>query len=106
MEKYLIFKSVLMLIVLIGAFGYFFKKVIRLYKLMMAVDGEPKPFIDRTAERIKVLFVDVLGQTNVRRKFASGLAHTLIFFGFLAIQPHSLELMIKGVIAVFEVGHI
>ncbi|MBT8349777.1 MAG: 4Fe-4S dicluster domain-containing protein, partial [Deltaproteobacteria bacterium] len=105
MEKYLIFKSVLMLIVLIGAFGYFFKKVIRLYKLMMAVDGEPKPFIDRLGERIKVLFIDVIGQTNVRRKFASGLAHTLIFFGFLAIQPHSLELMIKGVIPVFEVGH-
>ena len=106
MEKYIIFKSVLMIIVLIGAFGYFFNKVVRLYKIMMAVDGEPKPFFDRTGERIKVLFIDVLGQTNVRRKFASGLAHTLIFFGFLAIQPHSLELMIKGVIPVFEVGHI
>jgi ferredoxin len=34
-----------------------------------------------------------------------GLAHTLIFFGFLAVQPHSLELMIKGVCPAFEVGH-
>ena len=33
-----------------------------------------------------------------------GLAHTLIFFGFLAIQPHSLELMIRGVCPAFELG--
>jgi len=106
MEKYLIFKSVLMLVALFCAFGYFFIKVKRLYKIMMAVDGEPKPFIDRVGERIKVIFIDVLGQTNVRRKLMPGLAHTLIFFGFIAIQPHSLELMIKGVVPSFDIGHI
>ena len=61
MEKYLIFKSVLMLVALFGAFGYFFIKVKKLYKIMMAVDGEPKPVIDRVGERIKVVFTDVLG---------------------------------------------
>ncbi len=106
MESYLIFKSLLMLIALIGAFGYFFNKVTRLYQIMMAVDGEPKPFVDRAGERIRVLFTDVLGQTNVRRKFAPGIAHSLIFFGFLTIQPHSLELMVQGVIPVFNVGHL
>ncbi|MBU2627675.1 MAG: (Fe-S)-binding protein, partial [Proteobacteria bacterium] len=106
MEKYIIFKSVLMLIVLVGAFGFFFKKVARLYHIMMAVDGEPKPFVDKVGERVKVLFTDVVGQTNVRRKFGPGIAHTLIFFGFLAIQPHSLELMVKGVVPVFDMGHI
>ncbi len=105
METYVILKSVLMFIALIGAFGYFFNKVARLYKIMMAVDGEPKPFIDHLEMRIKILFTDVLGQTNVRRKMLPGLAHTLIFFGFLAIQPHSLELMIKGVIPIFDIGH-
>ena len=104
MERYLIFKSVLMAIALVGGFGYFSIKVKRLYKIMMAVDGEPKPFVDRVGERIKVLFTDVLGQTNVRRKFAPGIAHTLIFFGFLAIQPHSLELMVRGVFPGFEIG--
>ncbi|MCG8565668.1 MAG: hypothetical protein MI747_11375, partial [Desulfobacterales bacterium] len=43
--------------------------------------------------------------SNVRRKALPGLAHTLIFFGFLAIQPHSLELMIQGVIPGFHPGH-
>jgi Fe-S oxidoreductase len=104
METYLIFKSVLMLAALLGAFGFFFIKVNRLYKMIMAVEGEPKPFIDRVGERIKVFFTDVLGQRNVRRKLMPGLAHTLIFFGFIAIQPHSLELMIKGVIPSFDFG--
>ena len=110
MEKYLIFKSVLMLIALGGAFGYFFMKVARLYNIMMAVDGEgptAKEVIgDGMGDRIKVLFTDVLGQANVRRKLAPGIAHTLIFFGFLAIQPHSLELMFRGVIPSLHVGHI
>ena len=34
-----------------------------------------------------------------------GLAHTLIFFGFLAVQPHSLEMMIQGVFPRFSVAY-
>ncbi len=106
MDPYTIFKSVLMLVALVGAFGYFSKCVSRLYKIMMAVDGEPKPALDRVNERIRVLFTDVLGQTNVRRKLGPGIAHSLIFFGFLAIQPHSLELMVQGVLPFFQIGHL
>ncbi|MCG8618022.1 MAG: 4Fe-4S dicluster domain-containing protein, partial [Desulfobacterales bacterium] len=109
MKEYLILKSVLMLIALVGAFGYFFMRVTRLYKIMMAVDGEGPTAEELTRERrndrIRVLFTDVLGQANVRRKLWPGLAHTLIFFGFLAIQPHSLELMLQGVIPSLHVGH-
>ena len=110
MQSYALFKSLLMIVLLTAAFGYFFKKVRQLYRIMMAVEGEP-PFVmdrvrDRIKERVRVVFTDVLGQTNVRRKFMPGFAHTLIFFGFLAIQPHSLELMVKGVIPSFDVGHL
>ena len=104
MNTYLVFKSVLMLAALIVAFGLFFKRVLRLYKIMMAVDGDSPNRLDRIGDRIIVLFVDVLGQANVRRKTMPGLAHTLIFFGFLAIQPHSLELMIQGVVPAFHIG--
>jgi len=104
MNTYLVFKSVLILAALIVAFGLFFKRVIRLYNIMMAVEGESPERRDRLAARIKVFFVDVLGQANVRRKLMPGLAHTLIFFGFLAIQPHSLELMIQGVLPAFHIG--
>ena len=105
METYIGFKSMLMLAALVGAFGLFFKKVSSLYNIMKAVDGEPKLTLDRMKERMKLLLTDVLGQTNVRRKLGPGLSHTLIFFGFLAIQPHSLELMVKGVFPNFDIGN-
>ncbi len=50
-----------MIVALVGAFGYFFKKAARLYKIMMAVDGEAPNRLDRINARVKVLFVDVLG---------------------------------------------
>ena len=93
-----------MLMALVGAFSFFSIRVRRLYRLMMAVQGSTEFKLDRVVERVGVLFKDVLGQRNVRRKRLPGLAHTLIFFGFLAVQPHSLELMIRGVCPAFEVG--
>ena len=104
MEKYTIIKSFVMLMALVGAFSFFFMRVRRLYRLMMAVEGTTEFKLDRVRERIGVLITDVLGQTNVRRKKLPGIAHTMIFFGFLAVQPHSIELMIKGVCPAFEVG--
>ncbi len=105
MEQYAIIKSFVMLMALVGAFSFFFLRVRRLYRLMMAVEGTAEFKLDHISARIGVLFKDVLGQANVRRKKLPGIAHTLIFFGFLAVQPHSLELMIKGVCPAFEVGN-
>ncbi len=73
--------------------------------VMNSVRGERGYAPDRVGERIKVLFVDILGQANVRRKMMPGLAHTFIFFGFLAVQPHSLEMMIQGVFPGLSVAH-
>lgn len=104
MEQYAIIKSFVMLMAVVGAFSFFSIRVRRLYRLMMAVEGTTSFKLDQVGRRIGVLLTDVLGQTNVRRKTLPGIAHTLIFFGFLAVQPHSLELMIKGVCPAFEVG--
>ncbi len=103
---YITVKAILMAVLLMGGFGYFFYKVRHLILLMNSVQGERGYTPDRLGERIKVLFVDILGQKNVRRKLMPGLAHTLIFFGFLAVQPHSLEMMIQGVFPGFSVGYI
>jgi Fe-S oxidoreductase len=105
MSTYIIVKSIIMALAIIGAFGLFFIRVKHLLNLMQAVQGRTKVRLDRTAERIRVLFTDVLGQSNVRRKAVPGTAHMLIFFGFLAIQPHSLELMINGVCPAFDPAH-
>ena len=97
MTAYTIVKSILMAIFLLTAFGFFFVRVRHLVRMMLAVTGETTQKFDRIPDRIRVLFTDVIGQSNVRRKRLPGFAHMLIFFGFLAVQPHSLELMIQGV---------
>jgi Fe-S oxidoreductase len=93
-------------VLLVTAFYFFGVKVKRLYLIMQSVDGAGPAKPDRIPERIGVLVKDVLGQRNVRRKKMAGWAHTLIFFGFIAVQPHSLELMVRGVIPGFSVGHL
>ena len=97
MAEYLAVKSVLMAAAIVGAFGVFYTRAKRLVLLMCSVQGRSGVVPDRMGERVRVLFTDVLGQANVRRKLLPGVSHTLIFFGFLAVQPHSLELMLRGV---------
>jgi len=104
MTAYTIVKSILMAIFLLTAFGFFFVRVRHLVRMMLAVTGETTQKFDRIPDRIRVLFTDVIGQSNVRRKRLPGFAHMLIFFGFLAVQPHSLELMIQGVFPSFHLS--
>ncbi len=104
MTTYLTIKSILMAAAIIGAFGVFFARTKRLVLLMKRVQGRSAAAPDRLGVRIKVLFTDVLGQSNVRRKALPGIAHTLIFFGFLAVQPHSVELMLRGVFPAVHVS--
>ncbi len=101
MGYYDIVKSFIMVMALFAGFGIFFVRIRRLFRIMKSVTGETKFRVDRIGERIRVLFTEVLGQTNVRRKKMPGWGHTLIFFGFLAVQPHSLALMIRGVFPSF-----
>ena len=106
MHIYIIVKSILVAAFVIAGFGIFTLRVGRLLKIMTSVQGQAQIKVDRLAERIKVLLTDVLGQSNVRRKFMPGLAHTLIFFGFLAVQPHSVELMLNGVFPAYHTVNI
>jgi len=105
-ETYFAIKPFAMSALLIVAFGYFFIRIRRIFRLMRAVTGKTQIRIDKITERIKVLFTDVLAQSNVRRKPLIGMGHTLIFIGFLAIQPHSLELMISGIFPGFGFEHL
>ena len=104
MHIYIAIKSIVVAIALVAGFSLFFIKVKRLVSLLQAVQGKSVFRLDRIPERIKLLFTDILAQSNVRRKPMPGWAHMLIFFGFLAVQPHSLELMIRGVFPGFHVA--
>lgn len=105
MDIYIVIKLIGMSVAIIVAFGLFCVRVRYLLNLLTAAKRNIPFHLDRITERLKVIFSDVLGQSNVRRKPLPGLAHMLIFFGFLAILPHSLELMINGVIPGFKIAH-
>ena len=104
MKDYQVVKIILMTVALAGAFSIFTIRVRHLLALMKSVGGKAGFQLDQVRERIAVLATDVFGQRNVRRKKAPGIAHTLIFFGFLAIQPHTVELMIQGIVPAFHVS--
>ena len=104
MTTYFTVKSFLMILAVMIASSLFVIQVKRLVLLMRAVRGEHAFRLNRISERLKVLLTDVLGQSNVRRKRTPGLAHTMIFFGFLAVQPHSLELILRGIFPSFHVS--
>ncbi len=106
MEKYYIFKSVLVALLLITGFGLFVVRVKRRVQLMLAVKGKKEFKLDHIQARIKVLISDVIRQSNVLRKPIPGFAHMLIFFGFLAVQPHSIEMMVQGVYHKFAIADV
>lgn len=105
MSGYVIVKPIIMVLLLAVGFGIFSARVRRLFHIMKSVAGKTDIRVDRIGQRIRVLITDVLGQRNVRQKKLPGWGHTFIFFGFLAIQPLSLELMIKGVFSNFSVEY-
>lgn len=92
---------VVMALLILGAFTVFFRKTHRLWRIMRAVEGNGPPPTEWT-KRFSLLLTDILGQANVRRKPGIGLAHMAIFFGFLAVQPHSLCTMISLVFPSFS----
>ncbi len=105
---YLIIKQIIVALLIVGAFGLFTIKIKRLIAIMKGVKGStpvPVPQVNKEGmkHRMNAFWVDVMGQSNVRRKPGIGLAHTAIFFGFLCIQPHSLELMVRGVFPTFSI---
>ncbi len=102
MGQYQVIKIILMSIALVGAFSIFAIRVRRLVALMKTVDGKAGLQFNPVKQRFAILATDVFGQRNVRRKKVPGIAHSLIFFGFLAIQPHTVELMIQGVLPFFH----
>jgi Fe-S oxidoreductase len=94
---YLTIKPFLVLAAILGAFTYFAFKAKILLQLLRAVTKPGPNRLDNIPRRITGFIVDVIGQSNVRRKFAPGLAHTLIFWGFIVITVGTIEMMVEGV---------
>ncbi|MGD9226863.1 MAG: (Fe-S)-binding protein [Desulfobacterales bacterium] len=102
MSAYLTIKSILVALMLLGSFGFFFIRSQRLMHLMITAAGPINIPLNRLTQRLKILFKEVLLQSKVRENRFPGLAHTLIFFGFIAVLPHTIELMIAGIFPGFS----
>lgn len=106
MSVYFTIKSILVALGLVGSFGYFFVRSRRLIHLMTTVSGHKRFPLDRLPTRLRIFFKEVLLQSSVREKTFPGVAHTLIFFGFIAILPHTIELMLAGIFPGFRFASI
>jgi hypothetical protein len=84
------------LIVAGAAFSYSGYRFSLLYKLMKAQQGHG-PKLDRIPARIGATLANVLGQKAVLRKKYIGLAHTMIFWGFIIITVGTLEQFISTI---------
>lgn len=93
MQTYLFIKSSLVASAVFLCLGMAFPRFKKLLALMRAVDGATSTRFNHIGKRLLVLFSNVFLQKNIRRKPIPGTAHMLIFFGFLAVQVHILELI-------------
>lgn len=93
---YLTIKPFLVLAALATAFTLFALNAKILWDLMSKVK-KAGPKIGHFPARLNAVLVDVIGQRRVRRKKAPGLAHTMIFWGFIVITVGTVEMMVEGV---------
>ena len=91
-------KSAVVALLLLVSFAIF---GVRVYRLLW-VDlrrGQPGPPYGRWAERLKGLVVYVGGQLRLLRFPAPGIAHFLLFWGFLILVLTILQAIIEGLVA-------
>jgi Fe-S oxidoreductase len=93
---YLTIKPFLVLAAMATAFTLFALNAKVLWDLLQKVK-KPGPKIGSFPDRVNAVLLDVLGQRRVRRKKLPGLAHTMIFWGFIVITVGTVEMMVEGI---------
>lgn len=82
----------LLLLVTLAAFAW---SASQRWKLMR-VARRPETRNDRAGERLGSVFTYVFGQQRMPRYTAAGVAHILVFFGFVVLLLNSVQLWIRG----------
>ena len=88
--------QLLLVVVLVGAFGTFFWRLNQLYRL--AIAGAPTTVSGDQGTRIARFAKMVLAQTKMFEKPGIGLAHFLIFWGFLILTLALVQVVLDGLI--------
>ena len=71
-------------LIAVGLLAYGIFRRVRLWRLGLRLDGE-EARLDRLAERLGGLLLEVFGHRRLLREPYAGVAHLLIFYGFLAM---------------------
>lgn len=93
---YLQIKPLLVLAALGTSLALFFIYSQKLLAILKSVTGSG-PKVDFSFSRVMAVVNDVLLQKNVRRKTAPGIAHTMIFWGFIIITIGTTEMLVEGI---------
>lgn len=89
MAKQIIF--ILALLITLGVFAYTMRRIFSFFRLT-------KPFpLNDWGKRIKVTLKVAIAQSRIFRFPGPGLAHALVFWGFMVITLGSIEMVIDGV---------
>ncbi len=95
---YLTIKPFLVLLAVAGAFAYFTLRAKILLDLLRSVVTPGPLRTNFIPARVWAFVRDVLLQTSVRRKLGPGIAHSLIFWGFVVITIGTVEMMVSGIL--------
>jgi Fe-S oxidoreductase len=79
------------------AFTYFALKAKILWDLLWSVTKPGPNRMENLPARLSAVLIDVIGQRSVRKKLLPGIAHTLIFWGFIVITIGTIEMMVEGI---------
>ena len=88
-------QPVVMSLLLVVAFGAFAYIASRRWKLMLAAKA-PDNRGDHAGERLEGVLVYMFGQARMARYWWAGLAHMLVFYGFMVLLLNSIILWVRG----------
>ena len=94
-------KSVIMLLLLAGSFGFFAYNILLLFRLV-TLGKRPDDRFDDIPGRIRKVLVYVFGQKRLFKYRFAGIEHAMIFWGFLVITVGTVEMLASGVFPGFK----
>ena len=91
-----------MTLVLVGLTGLFARSALRRWRLLRVGDSTHESRVDAPAERLGLVWTFAFFQKKMRYYFTAGLAHNLIFAGFLVLLLRTLVLWGRGFVPEFN----
>ena len=96
-------KAAILTVLVLFAVLFLLRNVFGFLKIMFS-EKRPAARTDRLVDRIKGIFVYVLGQKRILKNYTwAGVEHFMIFWGFMIITFGSLEVLIMGYLPGFEI---